>query len=438
MQLLQVSLDDKYERTDGTVHISGSQALVRLAMAQHARDRAAGLNTACFIAGYRGSPMHNLDKELWRANRYLPESNIHFLPAINEDLAATAVWGSQQATALGDAKYDGVYAMWYGKGPGLDRSIDAIRHAHMAGTAPYGGVLAVVGDDHPLSSTDAPAAHETAFADLLMPVLYPANVQEIVDYGLYGWAMSRYSGGWVGFKLIPDTVDAAAAISADFAQPEIIWPEDFEMPPGGLHIRVPDVWLEQEPRLRRDKIGAALAFARANRLNRVTLESRQPRYGIVTTGKAWNDVRQALAELGLDDASADALGITVLKLAMPYPFDAETVGRFAEGLEEILVVEEKHRMTEMHIRDALYALPDGRRPRVVGRYDEAGESMLPEFPEHTPDGRDPGAGPPDRPLPHQRPPRRAPRLPRRPGQGGGRARRPRHRPPALFLPRLSA
>ncbi len=210
MPLRSVSLDDKYFQTEGSVHLSGTQALIRLAINQHVRDRAAGLKTACFISGYRGSPMHNIDKELWRAEAGLEAFDVHFLPGVNEDLAATAVWGTQQIGGFGDARFDGVFSMWYGKGPGLDRSIDAIRHAHIAGTSAHGGVLAVVGDDHPLSSTDSPAAHETLFADMLMPVLYPASVEEIVELGLYGWALSRFSGGWVGFKMIPDTVDAAA------------------------------------------------------------------------------------------------------------------------------------------------------------------------------------------------------------------------------------
>jgi indolepyruvate ferredoxin oxidoreductase len=385
MQLAPVTLDDKYTLSEGRAHISGSQALVRLAMIQGARDQAAGLDTHAFISGYRGSPMHNLDKELWRAGPLLAEHRIHFQPGVNEDLAATAIWGTQQVGIFGDATCDGVFAMWYGKGPGLDRSIDAIRHAHLAGSAPHGGVLAVVGDDHPLSSTDAPAAHETMFAELMMPVLYPATVQEIIDYGLYGWAMSRFSGGWVGLKLIPDTVDAAAAIDADHRRPEILLPNDFELPEGGLHLREPDVWLDQEPRLRRHKLPAVLAFALANRLNRVTLTSRRPRYGIIATGKAWTDLGQALLELGIDDALADDLGITVLKLAMPYPFDGDTVTAFAAGLEEILVVEEKLRLTEMHVRDALYTLPDGQRPTVIGRYDEAGQLILPDFPEYTPE-----------------------------------------------------
>jgi indolepyruvate ferredoxin oxidoreductase len=385
MQLATVSLDDKYTSTEGRIHITGSQALVRLAMMQYRRDQAAGCNTACYIAGYRGSPMHNLDRELWRTGKFLPEAHIHFWPAVNEDLAATAIWGTQQAAAFGDARYDGVFAMWYGKGPGLDRSMDAIRHGHMAGSSQHGGVLVVVGDDHALTSTDAPAAHELAFAELMMPLLYPATVQDLIDYGLYGWAMSRFCGAWVGFKIIPDTVDASAALNADPWCPEIVLPEEVALPPDGLNIRIPDTWLQQEPRLRQYKLPAALAFARANRLNRVTIESQRPRFGIIATGKAYNDVRQALFELGIDDRTAADIGIVLLKLAMPYPFDTETVRAFADGLEEVCVVEEKHRMTEMHVRDALYTLPDARRPRVIGRDDETGTTLLPTWPELTPE-----------------------------------------------------
>jgi indolepyruvate ferredoxin oxidoreductase len=380
-----VTLDDKYQCTEGRIHISGSQALVRAAMMQRLRDRAAGLRTACFISGYRGSPMHNLDKELWAANRFLPGADIHFLPAINEDLAATAIWGTQQVGIFGDARHDGVFAMWYGKGPGLDRSIDAIRHAHLAGSARHGGVLAVVGDDHPLSSTDSPAAHETLFADLLMPVLYPASVQEIIDFALLGWALSRFCGGWVGFKLIPDTVDAASSVTAEAARPEILVPNDVSLPDDGLNLRFPDSWQYQEPRLRHHKIPAALAFARANQINRVTHGGDRRRYGIIATGKAWTDVCQALRDLGIDEGQAASLGITVLKLGMPYPADPVTIRDFAGGLEEILVVEEKHRLAETQIKDALYGLPDGRRPRVVGRFDESGAMILPDFPEYTPE-----------------------------------------------------
>ena len=383
--LENVSLDDKYTRHEGRIHITGTQALVRAAMLQHMRDRQANLNTACYISGYRGSPMHNVDKELWRIKRLQEDWQIHFWPAVNEDLAATAIWGTQQANAFGDANYDGVFSMWYGKGPGLDRSLDAIRHGHMAGSSKHGGVLVVVGDDHALTSTDTPAAHEHTFVELMMPLLYPADVQDIIDYSLYGWALSRYCGAWVGFKIIPDTVDASSALDADPERPNIILPTNFEWPNDGLNLRIPDTWLQQEPRLRQYKLSAAIAFAQANQLNRVTIQSKKPRYGIIASGKAYNDIRQALLELGIDDSTAADIGITLLKLAMPYPFDGETMRQFADSLEEVLVVEEKHRMTEMHLRDALYNLPDARRPRVIGRVDESGQELMPAWPELTPE-----------------------------------------------------
>ena len=376
MTLTAVSLDDKYQSEQGRVYLTGSQALVRAAMLQYLRDKAAGYNTASFISGYRGSPMHNIDKELWRANRFLADRAIHFVPGVNEDLAATACLGTQQSAMFGDSTHDGVFAMWYGKGPGLDRSIDAIRHANMIGTAARGGVLAVVGDDHAMKSTDVPAASETMFADLQMPMLYPGSVQEIVDYSLYGWAMSRFSGAWTGFKVTADTVDAAASIDGDPHRLQIVLPE-FAFPDDGVNIRAGDRWTFQETRLRQFKLPAALAFARANNLNQVVIESPCPRIGIISSGKAAVDVRQALMELGITAAQASDLGIVMLKMGMPFPFDGDTVRQFADGLEEVVVVEEKRRFMESKVRDALYDLPDGRRPRVVGRHDEGGREMLP-------------------------------------------------------------
>jgi len=376
MTLTAVSLDDKYQSEQGRVYLTGSQALVRAAMLQYLRDNAAGYNTASFISGYRGSPMHNIDKELWRANRFLADRAIHFVPGVNEDLAATACLGTQQSAMFGDSTHDGVFAMWYGKGPGLDRSIDAIRHANMIGTAARGGVLAVVGDDHAMKSTDVPAASETMFADLQMPMLYPGSVQEIVDFSLYGWAMSRYSGAWTGFKVTADTVDAAASIDGDPHRLQIVLPE-FTFPDDGVNIRAGDRWTFQETRLRQFKLPAALAFARANNLNQVVIESPRPRIGIISSGKAAVDVRQALMELGVTAAQASDLGIVMLKMGMPFPFDGDTVRQFADGLEEVVVVEEKRRFMESKVRDALYDLPDGRRPRVVGRHDEDGREMLP-------------------------------------------------------------
>ncbi len=380
-----ISLDDKYARRDGKVYMTGNQALVRAALMQRWRDEASGLNTAGFISGYRGSPLHNVDKELWRADQALDRSHIHFLPGVNEDLAATAIWGSQQANSFGDADYDGVYAMWYGKGPGFDRSVDAIRHAHMAGSSRHGGVLAVVGDDHPMKESASPAAHELLFADLMMPVLFPANVQEVIDYALYGWALSRFAGTWVGLKMIPDTIAATTSVLGETDRVRIATPTECSFPRDGVNLRVPDHYRHQEARTRHFKIPAAIAFAKANGINRVTHASPNPRYGIVATGKAWTDLCQAFREMALDEDQLRALGITVLKLGMPYPVDESAIREFAAGLEEILIVEEKHRLTETNVKDVLYALPDDRRPRVIGRFDESGQMILPDWPEFTPD-----------------------------------------------------
>ncbi|HEX4892193.1 MAG TPA: indolepyruvate ferredoxin oxidoreductase family protein, partial [Hyphomicrobiaceae bacterium] len=380
MALRDVTLEDKYELQKGIIYLTGSQALLRLAMNQIWRDEAAGLNTAAYITGYRGSPMHNIDKESWRAKKLLTSHKVFFHAAVNEDLAATACWGTQQASTYDGAKYDGVSAIWYGKGPGLDRSIDAIRHANLAGTSRYGGVLAAVGDDPAMKSTDVPAASETMFADLCMPVLYPATVQEVLDFGILGWAMSRFSGAWVGFKLTSDTVDAAAAVEGDPHRMKLVLP-NFEFPPDGVSIRSGDTWLAQEPRLRRAKLPAAMAFARANTVNRRIIDGPRRRYGIIAAGKAAMDTLQALSEMGIDTAKAADIGLTMLKIGMPYPLDAETVRTFADGLEEVFVIEEKRRLLEVGVKDALFDLPESRRPRVVGRMDDKGELLVPEIGE---------------------------------------------------------
>ena len=384
MTLAILTLDDKYEQPDGQLYLTGTQALVKVAMLQGIRDRAAGLNTACFISGYRGSPMHNLDKELWRADRFLPQNQIHFLPAVNEDIAVTAHWGAQQANLFDDARHDGVYGLWYGKGPGLDRSVDAMRHANLAGTSRHGGVLAVVGDDHGMTSTDVPAVSEPTFIDLMMPVLYPGNVSELIEYGLYGWALSRFCGAWVGFKTGPDTLDTAASILLPAGWPEITLP-DYPFPPGGVNIRTPDPWTDQEFRLREHKIGAAIAFAKSNPLNKVLIGSNHPRFGIVTSGVAAFGVLEALHSLGIDQALAADLGITVLKIGMPHPIEEGAIQDFCSGLDEVLVVEEKRRILELAVKDVLYAVPEKDRPRVSGRRDEHGRRLLSEVGQLGPD-----------------------------------------------------
>jgi len=386
MSLAAVSLDDKYTLESGRVFITGIQALIRLPLSQRQRDQRAGRNTAGFISGYRGSPLAAYDQQLWRAKRFLERQHVTFQEGINEDLAATAVWGSQQVQLGPKAKYDGVFAIWYGKGPGVDRCGDVIRHANAAGTAPYGGVLALLGDDHNAVSSTLPHQNEHNMASWMMPMLYPANVQEYLDYGLLGWAMSRYSGCWVGFKCVTEIVESAASVRVDPHRLEIILPEDFEMPAGGLNARWPDDRFEQEVRLQRHKVYAALAFARANQLNRTVIDSPNPRFGIVTTGKSYLDVRQALDDLGIDEKMAADIGLRVFKVGMPWPLEREAVRHFAEGLEEVLVVEEKRAFIENQLKEQLYNWRADVRPTVVGKFDEKGKWLLPAHGELSPSG----------------------------------------------------
>ena len=384
MALAAVTLDDKYVLDQGRVYLTGTQALVRLPMMQRQRDIAAGLNTGCFISGYRGSPLGGFDQALWSARRFIEKSNIHFQPAINEELGATSVWGSQQINLFPGSKYDGVFALWYAKGPGVDRSGDALKHGNAAGSAPYGGVLLLAGDDHTCKSSTLPHQSEYAFMDASIPVLNPSGVQELLDLGLYGWAMSRYSGCWIAFKTIAETIDSSASVEIGPERIEIVQPGDFEMPPGGLNIRWPDQPLDQEYRLHKYKLYAALAFARANRLDRIVIDSPRPRFGIVTTGKSYLDVRQALDDLGIDEAHAAEIGMRVYKVAMSWPLEREGIRHFAEGLEEILVVEEKRAVIENQFKEQLYNWREDVRPRVIGKFDENRNWILPSNGELTP------------------------------------------------------
>ena len=384
MALAAVTLDDKYVLDQGRIYLTGTQALVRLPMMQRQRDIAAGLNTACFISGYRGSPLGGIDQALWRARRFLEKSCIHFQPAINEELGATSVWGSQQINLFPGSKYDGVFAMWYAKGPGVDRSGDALKHGNSAGSAPHGGVLLLAGDDHTCKSSTLPHQSEYAFMDAGIPVLNPSGVQELLDLGLYGWAMSRYSGCWIAFKTIAETIDSSASVEIGPDRIEIVPPDDFEMPPGGLNIRWPDQPLDQEYRLHKYKLYAALAFARASRLDRIVIDSPRPRFGIVTTGKSYLDVRQALDDLGIDDAHAAEIGMRLYKVAMSWPLEREGIRHFAEGLEEILVVEEKRAVIENQFKEQLYNWREDVRPRVIGKFDENRNWILPSNGELTP------------------------------------------------------
>ena len=379
-----VTLDDKYTLESGRIFLTGTQALVRLPMMQRQRDVAQGLNTGCFISGYRGSPLGGLDQQLWKARRFLANNHIKFQPGVNEDLAATAIWGSQQGDIFGDSNYDGVYAMWYGKGPGVDRSGDVFRHGNMAGSAKHGGTLLLAGDDHTAKSSTCAHQCEYTFMDAMIPVLNPAGVQEFLDLGIYGWAMSRYSGCWVGFKTIAETVDSSASVYVDPHRIEIVTPEDFEMPEGGLNIRWPDHPLDQELRLHRHKLYAALAFARANKIDKTVMDSPKRRFGIVTAGKSYLDVRQALDDLGIDEKMAADIGICVYKVGMPWPLEREGARKFAEGLEEILVVEEKRALIENQLKEQLYNWREDVRPRLVGKFDEKGDWILPSNGELSP------------------------------------------------------
>jgi indolepyruvate ferredoxin oxidoreductase len=375
--LRPVSLDDKYELESGRVYLTGVQALVRLLMLQRQRDQAAGLNTAGFVSGYRGSPLGGLDLALWGAQKFLARAQIKFQPGLNEDLAATAIWGSQQVNMYPDATYDGVFAMWYGKGPGVDRCGDVFKHANFAGTSRHGGVLVLAGDDHAAKSSTLPHQSDHQFSAAMMPVLYPSSVQEIIDLGLHGWAMSRYSGLWVGFKCVSDTVESSASVSIDPDRVQVVMPDDFPFPPDGVHIRWPDPFLATETRMQDYKIYAALHYCRVNKLNRIVIDSPNPRLGIITSGKSYLDVRQALDDLGITEADAAEIGIRVFKVAMPWPLEPETVRHFAEGLEEILVVEEKRQIVEYQLKEQLYNWRTDVRPRVVGKFDEKGEWVRP-------------------------------------------------------------
>ncbi|ENO90666.1 indolepyruvate ferredoxin oxidoreductase family protein [Thauera linaloolentis] len=367
------SLDDKYTAASGRVYLTGYQALVRLLMIQKSRDEAAGLDTAGFVSGYRGSPLGGLDQTLWKARRHLEERGIVFQPGVNEDLAATAVWGSQQVQLSPGARHDGVFAMWYGKGPGVDRCGDVFRHANAAGSARFGGVLVVAGDDHAAKSSTLPHQTDHFFKSMMMPVLAPAGVQQYIDFGVHGYALSRYSGCWVAFKALADTVETSASVDVDPQRVRVAMPTDFALPADGLNLRWPDPPLVQEKRLLHYKLYAALAYARANHLNQIVIDSPAPRLGIITSGKSYLDVRQALDDLGIDAALAAQIGLRVYKVGMVWPLEADGVRSFAEGLDEILVVEEKRQLLEYQLKEELYNWREDVRPRVVGKFDEKGE-----------------------------------------------------------------
>jgi len=377
MTLQSVSLDDKYTENGGRVHVTGTQALVRLSMAQKWSDTANGLDTAGFVTGYRGSPLGGVDKAFSAAHKFTSAADINFQPGLNEDIAATAIAGTQQINLVENASKQGVFAMWYGKGPGVDRSGDAFRHGNLAGSAPFGGVLVLAGDDHTCKSSTTSHQSEYALMDAMIPTLNPAGVGEILEFGLLGFAMSRYSGCWSSLKLTGDTVDSSALISTKQNSAQLNLPDDQELPPGGLSIRWPDTPQQQEQRLHAFKIPAAIAFARANAFNRMTLGGKRRRLGIVTTGKSYLDVLQALEMLAIDREKAVELGLAIYKVGMVWPLEPEGIKNFAHGLDELLVVEEKRPLLEGQIKDVLYSMPVGQRPRIFGKRDDENRIVLP-------------------------------------------------------------
>jgi indolepyruvate ferredoxin oxidoreductase len=366
-----VSLDDKYALDTGRAFMSGVQALVRLPMLQRTRDALAGLNTAGFISGYRGSPLGGYDQALWSAKKHLAAQNIVFQPGVNEELGATAVWGTQQLALYPQTnKFDGVFGLWYGKGPGVDRTADVFKHANMAGTSAHGGVIAIAGDDHVSKSSTAAHQSDHIFKACGMPVFFPSSVQDILDMGLHAFALSRFSGVWTSMKTIQEVVESSSTVDVDPHRVNIVLPEDFMMPPGGLHIRWPDPPLEQEARLMDFKWYAALAYVRANKLNHNVVATPDDRFGLIASGKAYNDLRQALADLGLDDDTCRSLGIRIHKVNVVWPLEATITRDFAQGLKEILVVEEKRQMIEYQLKEQLYNWRNDVRPTVLGKFDE--------------------------------------------------------------------
>ncbi len=373
--LADVTLADRFDLSKSPVLLTGAQAVARLLLMQKARDRRASLNTAGFVTGYRGSPLGGLDLQFSKLKKEFAANDIRFEPGLNEELAATALWGAQQAEMRGEGKFDGVFGLWYGKGPGVDRCGDVFRHANLAGTSRYGGVLALMGDDHTAESSTTAHQSEFAFVDVMSPILSPAGVQEILDYGALGWAFSRYVGTWVGLKCVKDTIESTAVVDGSLDRIAPVAP-DFTLPPGGLNIRTPDGILAQEERLQEHKRPAMVAWLAANRLNRIVASGgRDAKIGVITLGKSYLDVRQALDELGIDETRCNDLGLRLYKLGCAWPIEPEGLKAFVKGLALVIVVEEKRSLIEVQLREELYGAAD--QPVCVGKRDEKGDWLFP-------------------------------------------------------------
>ena len=379
----KVSLDDKYSLDSGRVYITGTQALVKLPIIQRQRDKKNNLNTAAFISGYRGSPLGMYDKALWDAKKFLKNNDINFESGLNEDLAATAVWGSQQAGLISKSTKDGIFGIWYGKGPGVDRSGDAFKHANSSGTSPNGGVLALLGDDHTAKSSTLAHQSEYAMVDAQIPVLNPSNVQEILDYGLIGIALSRYAGVWTSMKCVTATMDSSASVNVDLDRIKIHIP-DFEMPADGVHIRWPDDVLTQESRLSNIKLPAVKAFVKANNINHGVWSKGNKNIGIISTGKAYAEVRQALSDLNIDETYAEKLGLHLFKVGMPWPLEESKIIEFCSNMEEIIVFEEKRPLIEDQVKEIMFNQAN-RPQRIIGKRDEDNKDLMASTGELTPD-----------------------------------------------------
>ena len=371
----EVTLNDKYDLVEGKAYMTGIQALVRLPLDRKRLDLRNNVNTAGFISGYRGSPLGGYDQQLRAAQKWLDAHDIKFWEGLNEDLGATAVWGSQQLGLFPGAKYDGLFGIWYGKAPGVDRTGDVFKHANAAGSSALGGVLAIVGDDHNCKSSTLPSQSEFAMMDAEIPVLNPASIQDVLDYGIHAWEMSRFSGAWTGMVALADTMDSGSVVNVGLDRFNIVQP-DFALPEEGVHMRRGDAPLLKEQRLRQVKLPAAQAYVRANQLDHVILPSPKPRIGIVVTGQAARDVFEALAALGIDPQEAGRLGLTIFKVAMPWPLEPQAIRDFCTGLERVLVIEHKRPLIEEQLRSVLYRLPDSQRPYIEGKFDRDGKRLL--------------------------------------------------------------
>jgi len=374
-KLLDYRLSDRFSKQSGRVFLSGVEALLGIMLQQKRLDERDGINTAGFISGYRGSPVSALDKTAWSEAEQLKQSNIKFLPAINEELAATAVLGAQQVEFSESREVDGVFSMWYGKGPGVDRAADAIKHGNGYGSSEHGGVLVIAGDDHGGVSSTMSHQSDLSFIAAYMPVLNPASVSEYLEFGAFGFALSRYTGMWVGFKAISETVESSASVElADV--PNFIIPTDIELPKSGLNYRWPDLpGMQIETRML-DKKNAARAFARANPIDRAIYNIKDARYGIVTTGKAYLDVLEALALLGIDEKKSREVGVDIYKIGMVWPLEHTGVERFMAGKDEVLVVEEKRGIIESELKEYLYDRAIDKPKLILGKHDEHGERLI--------------------------------------------------------------